>query len=82
MTWESKTELHDAINSIDTKAIRTTLTTKKPNDDEKKSLVETVHPTDQGGTTILGMEKSGDDGKAQDVVTVAGDAKHTKALPA
>lgn len=81
MTWESKTELHDAINSIDTKAIRTTLTTKKPNSDESVSVVETVHPTDQGGVTLIGMEKSKDEADASKIVTDTGDAKHAKALP-
>jgi phage gp45-like len=81
MTWKSKTEMHDAINSIDTNAIRTTLKTKKPNDDEKVSVVETVHPTDQGGITLTGMEKSADEQDAQNVVTVTGEAKHHKSLP-
>jgi phage gp45-like len=82
MTWESKTELHDAKNSIDTKAVRTTLTSKAPNADESKSLIELVTPTDSGGQVILGTEQTGDDSKAKQVVTVAGDAKHIKALPA
>jgi Bacteriophage Mu Gp45 spike protein len=82
MTWKSKTELHDAKNSIDTKAIRTTLETKKPNDDEKVSLIETVHPPDEGGVTLIGMEESKKEADAADVVTVQGDAKHVKALPA
>jgi Bacteriophage Mu Gp45 spike protein len=82
MTWKSKTELHDAENSIDTNAIRTTLTTKKPNNDEKVSVVETVHPPDQGGVTLIGMEKSKDEADAASVVTIKGDGKHTKALPA
>lgn len=81
MTWNSKTELHDAINSIVTKAIRTTLQTKQPNNDEKVSLIETVHPPDQGGVTLIGMEKSNDEKDASKIVTDLGDAKHAKALP-
>jgi hypothetical protein len=79
--WNGKVFKHDAANSHDLTAIRTTVTTKKPNDDEKKSLIELVTPDDTGGQVILGTEKSKDDDKAKQVVTVAGDAKHTKALP-
>ena len=80
MTWKSKTMLHDSENSHDIKAIRTTVTSKAPNNDEKKSLIELVTPTDSGGKVILGTEQSGDDDKASNVVTVDGEAKHTKSL--
>jgi phage gp45-like len=81
MTWNSAKEMHNATNSIDTNAIRTTMKTKKPNDIEDTSVIETVHPTDQGGVTLIGMEKSKDAADASNVVTVTGEAKHTKALP-
>jgi len=81
MNWDAKRMTHDSEASHDIKAIRTTVTSKAPNADESKSLIELVTPTDSGGKVILGTEQSGDDDKAKDVVTVAGDAKHTKALP-
>jgi phage baseplate assembly protein V len=79
--WNGKVFKHDAANSHDLSAIRTTVTTKKPNDDEKVSVVETVHPPDQGGITLIGMEKSKDEQSASKIVTDDGDAKHAKALP-
>lgn len=82
MNWDAKRMTHDSEASHDIKAIRTTVTSKAPNADEPKSLIELVTPTDSGGKVILGTEQTGDDSKAKDVVTVAGDAKHTKALPA
>jgi phage gp45-like len=82
MNWNATHMTHDSVETHDIKAIRTTVTSKAPNQNETKSLIELVTPTDSGGQVILGTEQTGDDAKAKQVVTVAGDAKHTKALPA
>jgi phage gp45-like len=82
MNWDAKRMTHDSEASHDIKAVRTTITSKAATQDESKSLIELVTPSDSGGQVILGTEQTGDDSKARQVVTVQGDAKHTKALPA
>ena len=82
MNWNATHMTHDSVETHDIKAIRTTITSKAPNQNEAKSLIELVTPSDSGGQVILGTEQTGDDSKARQVVTVQGDAKHVKALPA
>jgi len=81
-TWQLKKwkETAEVSHKLETPVASTTI--KKPEDEKDGDpRFEVVIKPDSGGEVLLGMEKEDDGGSAKDVVTIAGNAKHTKALP-
>jgi phage gp45-like len=81
-TWQLKKwkETAEVSHKLETPVASTTI--KKPEDEKDGDpRYEVVIKPDSGGVHLLGMEKEDDAGSAEQVVTIAGNAKNTKALP-